>query len=129
MTRNELSNAKYVRLTTFKKDGSSVGTPVWVAPDGDRMLIWTNPNSWKVKRIRRNPEVTVQVCDNRGRTDGGAVLTGTAEVLDAEGTERTRGIVARKYGLVGKIGIFGHKLLRGAKGSVGIAVAPKVGVE
>ncbi|MFQ6325286.1 PPOX class F420-dependent oxidoreductase [Nocardia sp. CWNU-33] len=125
MTWNEVSNSKYARLTTFKKDGTTVGTPVWVAPDGDRIVVWTNPDTWKVKRIRRNPDVTVQVCDNRGRTGGGEVLAGTAEILGPEGTERVRDLVADKYGLVGKLAIRGHKLIRGADRSVGIVITPR----
>ncbi|MEU1523677.1 PPOX class F420-dependent oxidoreductase [Nocardia rhamnosiphila] len=125
MSWDQLAQAKYVSLTTYKKDGSPVGTPVWVAPDGDRLLVWTNPASWKVKRIRRNPEVTLQISDNRGRTQGGEVLPGAAEVLDAAGTERAREVVGRKYGLIGKVMIRGHKLLRGADGSVGIAITPR----
>ncbi|NUP25633.1 MAG: PPOX class F420-dependent oxidoreductase, partial [Nocardia sp.] len=70
MSWDQLAQAKYVSLTTYKKDGTPVGTPVWVAPDGDLLLVWTNPDSWKVKRIRRNPDVTLPVSDNRGRTEG-----------------------------------------------------------
>ncbi|WP_058855613.1 PPOX class F420-dependent oxidoreductase [Nocardia jinanensis] len=127
MSWEQLAQAKYVSLTTYKRDGSPVGTPVWVAPDGDRLLVWTDPTSWKVKRIRRNPEVTLQISDNRGRTDGGEVLPGTAEILDAAGTEHARAVVGSKYGLVGKIMIRGHKLLRGADGSVGIAITRRSG--
>ncbi|MFE7799284.1 hypothetical protein [Nocardia sp. NPDC057440] len=73
----------------------------------------------------QSPDVTVQVCDNRGRTGGGEVLAGTAEILDADGTERVRGLAANKYGIVGKLAIRGHKLLRGADRSVGIAITPR----
>ncbi|UGT66954.1 PPOX class F420-dependent oxidoreductase [Nocardia gipuzkoensis] len=125
MTWNEMSQSKFVLLTTFKKDGTPVGTPVWVAPDGDRIVVWTNPKSWKVKRIRRNPEVTLQVCDGRGRPASEEVLPGSARILDADGTQRVRDVVADKYGVIGKLAIRGHKLLRGADASVGIAIAPK----
>ncbi|NUS92103.1 MAG: PPOX class F420-dependent oxidoreductase [Nocardia sp.] len=127
MSWDQLAQAKYVSLTTYKKDGTPVGTPVWVAPDGDLLLVWTNPDSWKVKRIRRNPDVTLQVSDNRGRTEGGEVLAGTAEILNAIGTERVREVVGNKYGLIGKLMIRGHKLLRGTDGSVGIAITQRPG--
>ncbi len=120
-----MSQSKFVLLTTFKKDGTPVGAPVWVAPDGDGIVVWTNPKSWKVKRIRRNPEVTLQVCDGRGRPASEEVLPGSARILDADGTQRVRDVVADKYGVVGKLAIRGHKLLRGADASVGIAIAPK----
>ncbi|MBF6468988.1 PPOX class F420-dependent oxidoreductase [Nocardia beijingensis] len=125
MTWNEMSKNKFVLLTTFKKDGTPVGTPVWVAPDGDRIVVWTNPTTWKVRRIRRNPDVTLQACDGRGRPTGNEVLPGSARILDAEGTQRVRDVVADKYGIIGKLAIRGHKLLRGADASVGIAIDSK----
>ncbi|WP_216903648.1 PPOX class F420-dependent oxidoreductase [Nocardia alni] len=129
MTWNELAQSKYALLTTYKKDGTPVGAPVWVAPDGDRIVVWTNPKTWKVKRIRRNPEVTLQRCDNRGRTDGGEVLTGTAALLDEAGTERVRGVVGRKYGVIGTVMIRAHKLFLGRDRSIGIAITQQVGPE
>lgn len=125
MSWDQLAHAKYVLLTTYRKDGSPVGTPVWAAREGDRLLVWTDPKSWKVKRIRNKPEVTVQVSDNRGRPVGGEIHRGTAEILDPAGTERTRDLVARKYGILARIAIRGHKLFRGADGSVGIAITER----
>lgn len=127
MTWNELATSKYVRLTTYRKDGSASGAPVWVAPDGDSIVVWTTPNTWKVKRIRRNPEVALQVSDGRGRTTGEEVYPGTARILDAAGTERVRELVARKYGIIGWLTVRGHRLFRGADGSVGIAITAKDG--
>ncbi|MBB5917028.1 hypothetical protein BJY24_005940 [Nocardia transvalensis] len=123
MTWNDLARAKYALLTTYKKDGTAVGTPVWVAPDGDRIVVWTNPKTWKVKRIRRDPKVTLQACDNRGRVRGEEILTGTAEVLDDAGTDRVRGLVGRKYGVIGTLAIQGHKLFLGKDRSVGLSIA------
>ncbi len=125
MTWNDVAEAKYALLTTYKKDGTPVGTPVWVAPDGDRILVWTNADAWKVKRIRRDPRVTLQISDNRGKPRGHAVVEGIASVLDADGTERTRTVLADKYGLLGSLAIKGHKLIRGADSSVGLVVTPR----
>ncbi|NKY88094.1 PPOX class F420-dependent oxidoreductase [Nocardia veterana] len=122
MTWNELAQQKYVLLTTYKKDGTPVGTPVWVAPDGDRLVVWTNPKTWKVKRLRRNAAVTLQACDNRGRPKGTEVSAGTARILDEAGTERVRDLIARKYGLIGTLLIRAHKLILGKHRSVGLAI-------
>ncbi len=122
MTWNELAQQKYVLLTTYKKDGTPVGAPVWVAPDGDRLVVWTNPKSWKVKRLHRNAAVTVQACDARGRTSGSPVSAGTARVLDGDGTERVRDLIAHKYGVIGTLLIRGHKLIFGKDRSVGLAI-------
>ncbi|WP_107657648.1 PPOX class F420-dependent oxidoreductase [Nocardia suismassiliense] len=127
MTWKELGASRFALLTTYKKDGTPVGTPVWVAPDGDRIVVWTNSKTWKVKRIRRNAEVTLQQCDGRGRPKGDEVFAGTATILDAEGTQRVRDLVSRKYGVIGTVAIKSHKLFRGAEASVGLAITPRPG--
>lgn len=125
MDWNELAQQKYVLLTTYKKDGTPVGTPVWVAPDGAELVVWTNPKTWKVKRLHRNAAVTVQPCDQRGRPTGSQVSPGTARILDAAGTDRVRDLIAGKYGVIGTVLIRGHRLIRGRNGSVGLAITAR----
>ena len=124
MSWSDLGKSRAVLLTTFRKDGTPVGAPVWAAPDGDRLLVWTQVKSWKVKRIRRNPDVTLQACDMRGNTKGDEVLAGRAEILDAAGTEHVRHVVSTKYGLLGKLTIGASKLFKGADSTVGLAISP-----
>ncbi|MFC9440686.1 PPOX class F420-dependent oxidoreductase [Nocardia sp. NPDC057030] len=126
MTWNELGASTFALLTTYKKDGTPVGTPVWVAPDGDRIVVWTNPATWKVKRIRRNSDVTLRSSDARGRPKGEVVFAGTATVLDADGTQRVRDLISRKYGIIGTSLIKLHKLFRGADASIGLAVTRRL---
>lgn len=123
MTWNGIDESKYALLTTYRKDGTPVATPVWIAPDGDRLVVWTNPDTGKVKRIRRNPEVSLQTCDARGKTTSGPVVRGHAEVLGSEGTERVRAAVIRKYPITGRLLIRTHRLFKGADGSVGLTIA------
>ena len=54
-----LARERYISLTTFKRDGGAISTPVWIASDdGTRLLIWwSGAGTWKVKRSRRNPHV------------------------------------------------------------------------
>ena len=66
-TFSEVTKAKYVLLTTFTKDGRPKPTPIWIAADGDRALVITEKNAWKVKRIRNTPRVTLAICDMRGK--------------------------------------------------------------
>jgi len=55
-----LAGEKYIRLTTYRKDGTEASTPVWVvSDDGRRLLVWTGAGTWKVRRIRRDPRVRV----------------------------------------------------------------------
>ncbi|MFI6430907.1 PPOX class F420-dependent oxidoreductase [Rhodococcus oryzae] len=120
-TLSEIGAAKYVLLTTFRKDGSAVPTPLWAALDGDRLLLWTVTDSWKVKRIRRNPQVTVAACDVRGNQKGDAIAA-TAVVLDDAGTEHAREVITHKYGILGWITVKGSLLRRGKTGTIGLAV-------
>ncbi|MCW4353018.1 PPOX class F420-dependent oxidoreductase [Hoyosella sp. YIM 151337] len=121
-TFTQLADAKYILLTSFRKSGEGVATAVWAAPDGDRLLVWTPTDSWKVKRIRNNPRVEVAVCDVRGRPKGDSVF-GTAEILDPQGTERARAAIAKKYGFLGWIGVKASIVRRGRKGTIGIAIS------
>ena len=62
-----LAREKQISLTTFKRDGTPVSTPVWtVSDDGRRLLVWSAADTWKVKRIRRDPHVRVAGCDFHG---------------------------------------------------------------
>ncbi|QIS13104.1 PPOX class F420-dependent oxidoreductase [Nocardia arthritidis] len=122
MSWHDLAASKYARLTTYKRDGTPVSTAVWVAADGERIVVWTGSRTGKVKRLRSDSKVLLQISDNRGRPKEDCVYRGRAEILDAEGTERVRALVARKYGAIGWLGIRGHRLLKGADATVGLAI-------
>ena len=96
-----LAAQKFVSLTTFKKSGAAVATPLWIADDGGQLFFWTPADSFKVKRIRNNPRVTLVPCSRFGTPhDGTAVIEGTAEVVDDTATvDRLTGLIRRKYGV------------------------------
>ncbi|MEJ2855156.1 MULTISPECIES: PPOX class F420-dependent oxidoreductase [unclassified Saccharothrix] len=118
-----LADAKYLLLTTFRKDGTPVPTPLWVVGEADTLFVWTPVDSGKVKRIRRAGDVEVAPCDLRGNPTGTAVKA-QARLLDETGSDRVRHLIGRKYGLFGKVTVFGSKLRRGKNGTVGIAIVP-----
>jgi uncharacterized protein len=89
-------DGKYLGLTTFKRDGRGVTTPVWFVSEGGRLLVETDANSYKVKRIRREPMVTVGLCSARGRTRDLPVAA-RAELLPDDQLEHVEGMMARKY--------------------------------
>ncbi|MDT0491546.1 PPOX class F420-dependent oxidoreductase [Streptomyces griseus] len=98
MTLQDFARSEYVSLTTYRKDGTPVATPVWAAAEGEVLYVWTRSDSWKVKRLRNNTAVTVTVCDVRGRiAEGTPSAEGTARLLDADGTRKVRKLLARKY--------------------------------
>lgn len=113
-----LGAEKFVSLTTFKKDGGAVATPMWIGRDGDHLFFWTPADSWKAKRAKNNPEVIMAPCSRRGKVRDGAVqVHGAAEVIaDSATVGRLAGVIRRKYGVEFLIVTFIERLLaRGAK--------------
>ena len=124
MALERLGSGKYVLVTSYRKNGTPVATPVWVVRDGDTLGVWTSADSWKVKRIRARGDILVGPCDLRGNPTG-AQLPATAEIGDEATVARYRELIARKYGIVGRLTLLGSRLRRGLKGTVGIRVALK----
>ncbi|MDH6546741.1 PPOX class probable F420-dependent enzyme [Streptomyces sp. SAI-117] len=116
-----LGAGKYLLLTSFRKNGTPVATPVWVVRDGDTLGVWTAADTGKVKRIRARADVLVGPCDARGNPTGDQIPA-TAEIGDATTTARYRDLLARKYGVLGRLTLLGSRLRRGLDGTVGIRV-------
>jgi hypothetical protein len=115
----EVSKAKYVLLTTFTKDGRPKPTPIWAAPDGDRLLVITEKDAWKVKRIRNTSRVTLAPCDMKGNVKGEAVEA-VAIILDPSQTEKVYQAIGKRYGIVGKVFNLFSKLRGGSKRTIGL---------
>jgi PPOX class probable F420-dependent enzyme len=123
VTFDDVSKAQYVLLTTFTKDGRPKPTPIWIARDGDRALVITEKNAWKVKRIRNTPRVTLAICDMKGRVKSDSVEA-VATVLPESETETVYQAINQRYGIVGRIFNFFSKLRGGAKRTVGLEIRP-----
>jgi hypothetical protein len=100
-TLESLASAKYLSLTTYRKDGTEVATPVWLVRQGDDLRVITQGDSGKVKRIRNNPSVLVGPCDSRGRLKGEQVPA-IATLLDPQQTLAISELISRRYGLLGR---------------------------
>ena len=120
-TVEQLGDARYLLVTTFRRDGTPVPTPVWVARQDDGLLIWTVRASGKVKRIRRDGSVTVAPCNVRGVPKGEPVPA-HATVLGPEGGATARKLIKKKYGLMGKLYVWTSVRRRGADGTVGVRI-------
>jgi PPOX class probable F420-dependent enzyme len=118
----QLGSEKYALLTTFRRDGRAVATPLWVMPDGAGVAFWTPKDTGKVKRIRNDGRVTVTACDLRGNASGEPV-EGRARIGDADDLRRFTSVMVRKYGLTGRLTLLGSRLRRGLDGCVIIRVA------
>ena len=95
---DEIGRSRYVSLTTYRKDGTGVATPVWHVVNSGELLVVSDADAWKVKRIRNNSHVVVTVCDFRGKiAPGASSAEGTARLLDEADTEIGRALLARKY--------------------------------
>lgn len=93
---------KYVSLTTFTKSGQPKPTPVWIVPLADgRVGFTTSGVSWKAKRVRNTPNVTLRPCDQRGNVaDGTVEVTGTAEVTTGAVFTDVQRRIRDKYGFM-----------------------------
>jgi PPOX class probable F420-dependent enzyme len=89
-------NGKYLRVTTFRRDGTPVATPVWFVQEGDRLLIRTGGRSGKVKRIRNNPSVMVAEASSTGRAKA-PPIPARAEVLPDTEMAHVGELMAQKY--------------------------------
>ena len=94
---------RYVSLTTYRRTGAAVSTPVWIVglEDG-RVGFWTAMGTGKTQRLAHDPRVVLRPCDARGRVAPGAPsYDGTAELVrsGAAFTE-VQAEVREKYGLM-----------------------------
>jgi uncharacterized protein len=108
---------EFVRLTTFRRTGAGVATPVWVVLDGDAMLVTTPSGSGKVKRLRHTSRVKVQPCGRRGAVEAGSSqVTGTAVVeTDPHAHARVEHLFAAKYGVQYRMAMAVEKVVRTVK--------------
>ena len=88
---------KYISLTTVRKNGVKVATPVWFGEDGDNLYVMTHSTMGKVKRIRNNPVVEVAPCTIRGKVTAPVVFFAQARILPPEEHVHARQTINRKY--------------------------------
>lgn len=127
-----LRDEKYMLLTTFRRDGTPVATPVWVVGlEDDQVGFWTSSGSGKAKRLAHTTRVTVTPCDGRGRVmDGAVVVEATARIVTGREFETIRERVLAKYGVMTKVtkllgtiaGIVRRKRI--PYGDIGVIVTP-----
>jgi uncharacterized protein len=120
-----VGKANYVSFTSYRKDGSPVATPIWIAPSDGKLYFFSDTDAYKVKRVRRNPAVTLQPSSIRGSvTAGSPIVEGTARVLEFSDGSRIRKIMNRKYWLLGRLGEIGARIARRSDASIAIEISP-----
>jgi PPOX class probable F420-dependent enzyme len=95
-TLSSLKDTKTVLLTTYKRDGTRVGTPVSIAFDGDRAFFRSYDKAWKTQRLRNNPNVEVAPATVKG-TPTGPALEAWATLLDSEQATVAAHALARRH--------------------------------
>ncbi len=91
-----IRSQKYISLTTFRKNGIAVPTPVWFGEEAGKIYVMTRSDMGKTKRVRNNPQVRVAPCTIRGKVTG-PEFAAQARFLPAEEHAHARQTINRKY--------------------------------
>ena len=94
----EIHSQNYISLTTFRKNGTAVPTPVWFGEADNKLYVMTRSDSGKYKRLRNNSTVRIAPCTIRGKVTG-PEFSATARVLPIEDWPRARQTMRAKYWL------------------------------
>ena len=112
---------RYLSVTTFKRDGTGVATPVWFVSDGGRLFALTDLHSGKVRRIRHNPHVLVAACRPDGKLRGEPVPA-RAEVLTATpDLARVQKLLMERYKVSYRLVMLVYRLGRRHRGQRSLA--------
>ena len=103
---DRLARAKYISVTTYRRDGTPVATPVWVVAEGGYLQVITARDSGKVKRLRNNAEVAIAPCDVLGELQGDPVPGTAAIIEDPALVERVERLIGGRYALLGRLFIW-----------------------
>ncbi|WP_446218638.1 PPOX class F420-dependent oxidoreductase [Micromonospora sp. IBHARD004] len=87
---------KTIVLTTFRRDGTPVATPVSIAVAGERAYVRSFERAWKTRRLRNNPRVAVAPSTTRG-TPTGPAMEATARRLTGSEYDRASRALVRKH--------------------------------
>lgn len=93
-----LNGENFMSLTTYRKDGSAKATPVWFAEKDGKLYVFTQADSWKVKRLRDNSNVIVAASDARGNVHGESIEgKGTVHEMDSPTGKIGNAALNKKY--------------------------------
>ena len=113
-----LADARFVSLTTFRRSGEPVSTPVWVGREGETLVVLTPAESGKVRRLRHDPRVELRPCGRFGAVaDDVAPVTATAELREhPDDVERARTTIRRTYPLESRLVLGIERLVERLRG-------------
>jgi uncharacterized protein len=109
----QFSGFMFVNIESYKKSGEPKLTPVRAIASNGIVYFRTGPRTWKARRIRRNPQVRVIPCDQRGNLKG-TWVNGSARILEGEELEQAAALFRTQYGAVGNfLSKLVYRLVRG----------------
>ena len=92
-------DSRYIALTTYRRDGREVTTPVWAAPLDGRLYVVTGESAGKTRRVRATSRVRFAPCNANGRRILGAWREGTGRIVQDDARRREAlAALQRKYG-------------------------------
>jgi uncharacterized protein len=94
----DLDHHRYISLSTFRRNGAEVATPVWFAASGAKLYVFTMGDSGKVKRLRHTSKARVAPSDVRGRVQGAARAATARVITERALIERGHAALRTKYG-------------------------------
>jgi len=98
-----LRGVQYINLTTFRKSGVGVSTPVWFVEVAGKIYVTTAVQSGKVKRIHSNPHVQLAPCERSGKPLPGPTLDGAARDTATASNPQAKQAIRQKYGFMVKL--------------------------
>ena len=103
---DQFLDQKYINLETYKKDGTSIRTPVWFVIDDDLIYVITRESTGKVKRLKNNHDVRIVLCSFKGEPKN-EWIKGKAEKITGKEVEIAIKLRKKKYGMSARlIGLF-----------------------
>ncbi len=105
-TFDALNKEKYMSLTTFRKMGRAIVTPVWFAESKGTIYVGTGVNAGKIKRVRHTERVILAACNMNGKVTGSEIEGKARVVSEPEEIHVAEAALARKYGLTRSIYYF-----------------------
>jgi PPOX class probable F420-dependent enzyme len=121
--RTAVLTAQYVALTTYRRDGTPVTTPVWAAAEGESLYLFSNAAAGKVKRLRNSSRAAIAPCTATGKVTG-AQLPAEAFNLTNDQMPKVWRLLTKKYGMAARLFVAYDRMraLLRMKPSAGIVV-------
>lgn len=112
---------RYLSVTSFKRDGTGVATPVWFVPDGRHLFALTDLHSGKVRRIRHNPRVLIASCQANGKLRSEPVPAHVEVLTATPELQRVQKLLMERYRISYRIVMLFYRLGRRLRGQRSVA--------